>query len=143
RWLYWIAVSRAAVFGPMCADVLHVVFGVPYMGSFILYAVLLAATFITWYRSERTLSIHTIYTRRREVFYWLTVVFTFAMGTAVGDLTANTFHLGDLASAFMFLAALLIPLVAWRPGANPAAPSRIAFGLTRPAPAPFPDYLGL
>ena len=142
-WLYWIAVSMVAVFGTMCADVLHVAFGVPYMGSFILYAVLLAATFITWYRSERTLSIHTIYTRRREVFYWLTVIFTFAMGTAVGDLTATTFHLGYLGSAFMFLAALLIPLVAWKLGANPVATFWIAYVLTRPTGASFADYFGM
>src|SRR5215469_13761086 len=142
-WLYWIAVSMVAVFGTMCADVLHVVFGVPYMGSFILYAVLLAATFITWYRSERTLSIHTVYTRRREVFYWLTVIFTFAMGTAVGDLTAYTFHLGYLASAFMFLGAILIPLAAWRLGANPVATFWIAYVLTRPIGASFADYFGM
>jgi uncharacterized membrane-anchored protein len=142
-WLYWIAVSMVAVFGTMCADVLHVVFGVPYMGSFILYAVLLAATFITWYRSERTLSIHTIYTRRREVFYWLTVIFTFAMGTAVGDLTAHTFHLGYLASAFMFLGAIIIPLVAWKLGANPVATFWIAYVLTRPIGASFADYFGM
>jgi uncharacterized membrane-anchored protein len=89
-WLYWLAVSAVAVFGTMCADVLHKVVGLPYAVSFVLYAVLLAATFTAWYRSEGTLDIHTVNTRRREVFYWLTVIFTFAMGTAVGDLTAMT-----------------------------------------------------
>ena len=142
-WLYWIAVSMVAVFGTMCADVLHVVLGVPYMGSFILFAVLLAATFIAWYQSERTLSIHTIYTRRREVFYWLTVIFTFAMGTAVGDLTATTFHLGYLGSSFMFLGAILIPLAAWKLGANPVATFWIAYVLTRPIGASFADYFGM
>jgi uncharacterized membrane-anchored protein len=141
-WRYWIAVSMVAVFGTQCADVLHVVLGVPYIDSFTLYAVLLAATFITWHRSERTLDIHSISTRRREVFYWLTVIFTFAMGTAVGDLTATTFHLGYLTSALMFLAAIAIPLVAWRLGANPVATFWIAYVLTRPAGASFADYFG-
>jgi uncharacterized membrane-anchored protein len=142
-WLYWLAVSMVAVFGTQCADVLHVVLHLPYTVSFTLYAVLLAATFITWYRSERTLDIHTISTRRREVFYWLTVIFTFAMGTAVGDLTATTFHLGYLASAFMFLGALALPLIAWRLGANPVATFWVAYVLTRPAGASFADYFGM
>jgi uncharacterized membrane-anchored protein len=142
-WRYWIAVSMVAVFGTQCADVLHVVLGVPYIASFTLYAVLLAATFITWYRSERTLDIHTINTSRREVFYWLTVIFTFAMGTAVGDLTATTFHLGYLASALMFLAAIGIPLAAWRLGANPVAAFWVAYVLTRPIGASFADYFGM
>jgi uncharacterized membrane-anchored protein len=142
-WRYWIAVSMVAVFGTMCADVLHVVIGLPYAVSFVLYAVLLAATFTTWYRSEGTLDIHSVNTRRREGFYWLTVVFTFAMGTAVGDLTATTFHLGYLASAFMFLGALCLPLAAWRLGANPVATFWVAYVLTRPAGASFADYFGM
>lgn len=141
-WLYWLAVSMVAVFGTQCADVLHVVIGLPFTASFTLYAVLLAVTFITWYRSERTLDIHTITTRRREVFYWLTVIFTFAMGTAVGDLTATTFKLGFLTSALMFLGALIVPLIAWRLGANPVATFWIAYVLTRPAGASFADYFG-
>ena len=142
-WRYWITVSMVAVFGTMCADVLHVVAGVPYTASFVLYAGLLAATFATWYRSERTLDIHTINTRRREVFYWLTVIFTFAMGTAVGDLTAMTLRLGYLASAFLFLGALCLPLIAWRLGANPVATFWVAYVLTRPAGASFADYFGM
>lgn len=142
-WLYWLAVSAVAVFGTMCADVLHKVVGLPYAVSFVLYAVLLAATFTAWYRSEGTLDIHTVNTRRREVFYWLTVIFTFAMGTAVGDLTAMTFNLGYLASAFMFLGALCLPLIAWRLGASPVATFWIAYVLTRPAGASFADYFGM
>ncbi len=141
-WLYWTAVSMVAVFGTQCADVLHVVLGVPYIASFTLYAVLLAATFITWYRSERTLDIHSISTRRREVFYWLTVIFTFAMGTAVGDLTAMTFSLGYLTSALIFLAAILVPLVAWRLGVNSVATFWVAYVLTRPIGASFADFFG-
>ena len=142
-WLYWLAVSAVAVFGTMCADVLHKVVGLPYAVSFVLYAVLLAVTFTAWYRSERTLDIHSVNTRRREVFYWLTVIFTFAMGTAVGDLTAMTFSLGYLASAFMFLAALCLPLAAWRLGASPVLTFWVAYVLTRPAGASFADYFGM
>jgi uncharacterized membrane-anchored protein len=142
-WLYWTAVSMVAVFGTMCADVLHVVLGLPYTVSFTLYAVLLAATFTTWYRCERTLDIHTISTRRREVFYWLAVIFTFAMGTAVGDLTAITVHLGYLGSALLFLAAICVPLTAWRLGASPVATFWIAYVLTRPIGASLADYFGM
>jgi uncharacterized membrane-anchored protein len=142
-WRYWITVSAVAIFGTMCADVLHVVIGLPFAVSFVLYAVLLAVTFTAWYRSERTLDIHSIRTRRREIFYWLTVIFTFAMGTAVGDLTATTLHLGYLASAFMFLGALLVPLAAWRLGASPVAAFWVAYVLTRPAGASFADYFGM
>jgi uncharacterized membrane-anchored protein len=142
-WRYWTAVSMVAVFGTMCADVLHVVLALPYTVSFTLYAVLLAATFIAWHQSERTLDIHTIYTPRREVFYWLAVIFTFAMGTAVGDLTAITFHLGYLTSALLFLAVICVPLIAWRLGVNPVATFWIAYVLTRPIGASFADYFGM
>jgi len=142
-WLYWTAVSMVAVFGTMCADVLHVVLGIPYTESFTLYAVLLAATFITWYRFERTLDIHTISTRRREVFYWFAVIFTFAMGTAVGDLTAITVRLGYLSSAFLFMGMICAPLIAWRLGVNPVVTFWVAYVLTRPIGASFADYLGM
>jgi uncharacterized membrane-anchored protein len=142
-WLYWTAVSMVAVFGTMCADVLHVVIGLPYTVSFTLYAVLLAATFITWHRVEGTLDIHSVNTPRREVFYWLTVVFTFAMGTAVGDLTAQTIHLGYLSSAFLFIGMICVPIVAWRLGANWVATFWIAYVLTRPIGASFADFFGM
>ena len=93
-WPYWSAVAMVAVFGTMCADVMHIVIGLPYTVSATFYAVCLTVTFVTWYRSERTLDIHSIVTRRREVFYWLAVIFTFAMGTALGDLLAHPrFHM--------------------------------------------------
>jgi uncharacterized membrane-anchored protein len=142
-WLYWTAVSMVAVFGTMCADVLHVVIGLPYTVSFTLYAVLLAATFITWHRVEGTLDIHSVNTPRREVFYWATVIFTFAMGTAVGDLTAITVHLGYLSSAFLFVGMICLPIIAWRLGANWVATFWIAYVLTRPVGASFADYSGM
>jgi hypothetical protein len=82
-------------------------------------------------------------TRRREVFYWLAVIFTFAMGTALGDLFANTFHLGYLASAFVFTALIGVPLIAWRMGVNPVLTFWVADVLTRPIGASFADYFGM
>jgi uncharacterized membrane-anchored protein len=142
-WPYWSAVAMVAVFGTMCADVLHIVIGLPYLVSATFYAVCLAVTFVTWYRSEGTLDIHSIVTRRREVFYWLAVIFTFAMGTALGDLFATTFHLGYLASAFAFTALICLPVVAWRLGVNPVATFWVAYVLTRPIGASFADFFGM
>ena len=93
---YWLAVVMVGIFGTMAADVLHVGFHVPYALSAVLYSIVLAAIFITWQRTEHTLSVHSIDTARREAFYWAAVVSTFALGTAIGDLTAITFKLGYL-----------------------------------------------
>jgi uncharacterized membrane-anchored protein len=142
-WPYWSAVSMVAVFGTMVADAMHVALHIPYKVSASLFAVCLAITFITWYRAEGTLSIHSIVTPRRECFYWATVIFTFAMGTALGDLTAITFHLGYIASAFGFTALICVPLVAWRLGANSVATFWTAYVLTRPIGASFADFFGM
>ena len=101
-WVYWTAVVMVSVFGTMCADVLHVGLGIPYTVSTSFFVVALIAIFIVWYRVEGTLSIHSIHTPRRELFYWLTVVTTFALGTATGDLTATTFKLGYFSSGVIF-----------------------------------------
>src|SRR5450432_3601671 len=82
---YWFAVMMVAVFGTMAADVLHKSFGVPYIGSTIFYAIVLAIVFYLWNKQERTLSIHSIVTVRREMYYWAAVLATFALGTAAGD----------------------------------------------------------
>jgi uncharacterized membrane-anchored protein len=141
-WPYWSAVSMVAVFGTMCADVMHIVIGLPYTVSATFYAICLIVTFVAWYRSEGTLDIHSIVTRRREVFYWLAVIFTFAMGTALGDLFASTFHLGYLTSAFVFIALILVPLIAWRLGVNPVLTFWVAYIITRPIGASFADFFG-
>ena len=142
-WTYWLAVVMVGVFGTMAADVLHVGFGVPYIASSILYAVVLAAVFIAWDRTERTLSIHSIDTPRREVFYWLAVVATFAMGTALGDLTAITFHLGYLTSAFLFAGIIAIPALGfWLLRWNAVFSFWFAYVATRPLGASFADWLG-
>ncbi len=142
-WTYWLAVVMVGVFGTMAADVLHVGFGVPYIASSILYAVVLAAVFIAWDRTERTLSIHTINTPRREVFYWLAVVATFAMGTALGDLTAVTFHLGYFASGILFAGIIAIPALGFRLlHWNAVFSFWFAYVATRPLGASFADWLG-
>ncbi len=142
-WAYWLAVVMVSVFGTMAADVLHVGLGIPYAVSSTVFAVGLAAVFLVWYRVEGTLSIHSIRTRRRESFYWLTVLTTFALGTATGDLTATTLHLGYLASGVLFAVAIAVPLVAWRLGANPILTFWVAYVLTRPLGASFADWMGV
>jgi uncharacterized membrane-anchored protein len=143
-WIYWFAVVMVSVFGTMAADVLHVGLGVPYAVSTAFYALVLAAIFFTWYACERTLSIDSIRTGRRELFYWATVLATFALGTAAGDLTAVTFHLGYLASGVLFGVVILIPAIArWRFGVNPVFAFWFAYILTRPLGASFADWLGV
>ncbi len=142
-WTYWLAVVGVGVFGTMAADVLHVGFGVPYIASSVLYAIALAAVFGGWYRTEKTLSIHSVDTPRRELFYWAAVVATFAMGTAVGDLTATTFGLGYLASGLLFAAVIAIPAIGyWRLRWNAVFCFWFAYVATRPLGASFADWLG-
>lgn len=142
-WTYWLTVVMVGIFGTMAADVLHVGLGVPYGVSTVFYAVVLAAVFVTWQRVEGTLSIHSIDTARRELFYWAAVVATFAMGTALGDLCAYTLKLGYPSSAVLF--ALLIVL----PAAGFAVLRRhavlffwSAYVITRPLGASVADWLG-
>ncbi len=142
-WPYWTAVSMVAVFGTMAADVMHVVLGLTYLVAAVCYAVCLIVTFAVWHLAEGTLDIHSIVTRRREVFYWLAVIFTFAMGTALGDLFANTFHLGYFASALVFTGLICLPLAAWRLGASPVLTFWVGYVLTRPIGASFADYFGM
>jgi uncharacterized membrane-anchored protein len=142
-WTYWLAVVGVGVFGTMAADVLHVRFGLPYAASSVLYAGLLAAVFVTWQRTERTLSFHTIDTPRREAFYWAAVVATFAMGTALGDLSAITFGLGYFASGLLFAAAIAIPAIGYaRLGWNGIFCFWFAYVATRPLGASFADWMG-
>ncbi len=140
---YWFAVVMVGVFGTMAADVLHVGFHVPYAASSVLYAVVLAAVFVLWQRTERTLSFHSIDTSRREAFYWAAVVATFAMGTALGDLTAVTFHVGYLGSLVLFAVLISVPAVGYRFLAwNAVLSFWTAYVLTRPLGASFADWIG-
>ena len=141
-WIYWLAVAMVAVFGTQAADVLHIKFHVPYAASTVFYAVVLAVIFSVWYRVEGTLSIHSIRTPRRELFYWATVLATFALGTATGDLTARTLNLGYLASGIWFSVAFAAVAVAhWKFGLNSILAFWICYVLTRPVGASFADYV--
>jgi uncharacterized membrane-anchored protein len=143
-WTYWTAVAMVGVFGTMAADVLHVGFGVPYIASTIFYAVVLAVVFRTWYVTEGTLSIHSIRTPRREMFYWAAVLATFALGTAAGDLTAVTFGLGYFASGLLFAAVIAVPALGyWRFGMNSILAFWFAYVVTRPLGASFADWLAV
>ena len=142
-WAYWFAVVMVGVFGTMAADVLHVGFGVPYAASSTLYGIALVAVFVAWGRTERTLSIHSIDTPRREVFYWLAVVATFAMGTALGDLTSITLDLGYGLSIVLFAVIILIPVAGWNLLRwNSIFSFWFAYVVTRPLGASVADFLG-
>ncbi len=141
-WTYWLAVVMVGVFGTMAADVLHVGFGVPYAVSSTLYGFVLAAVFVTWQQTEKTLSIHSIDTARREAFYWAAVVATFALGTAVGDMTATTFHLGYLDSGLLFTCLITVPAIGyWRFHWNPVLAFWFAYVVTRPLGASYADWM--
>jgi uncharacterized membrane-anchored protein len=141
---YWFAVVMVSVFGTMAADVLHVGLGVPYIVSTVGFAIALTAILSLWYVTERTLSIHTVTAGRRELFYWATVLATFALGTAAGDLTAVTFGWGYLLSGFIFAAAIAVPAIAFRAGKMGAvAAFWTAYVITRPLGASFADWMGV
>jgi uncharacterized membrane-anchored protein len=143
-WTYWSVVVMVAVFGTSAADALHVVAGVPYVASTAFYAVVLTAIFLAWYRTEGTLSIHSIYTRRRELFYWATVLATFALGTAAGDMTATSLHIGFFGSIWLFAALIAIPAIGYRWFAmNEVLAFWIAYVLTRPLGASVADWLAV
>lgn len=140
---YWLSVAMVGVFGTMAADVLHVGLGVPYIGGSLLYGFALTVVFLAWWRVEGTLSVHSIDTSRRELFYWAAVVSTFALGTAVGDLTAITFKLGYAWSIVIFAALILVPGIGYRWFHwNGIAAFWVAYVLTRPLGASVADYLG-
>ena len=153
-WVYWFAVTMVAVFGTMAADVTHVVLGVPYLYSSGFFALALVVIFVLWWKVEGTLSIHSISTPSREVFYWLTVVVTFALGTAMGDMTAITLHLGYLSSAILFTALIafigaaryavgtIASLERQRVPRNAVFAFWAAYVLTRPLGASFADWTG-
>ena len=142
-WTYWLGVVMVGVFGTMAADVLHVRFGVPYAMSSLLYGAVLLGVFVSWQKTEKTMSIHTVDTPRRELFYWASVVATFATGTAVGDLTAVTFHLGYFSSGLLFAGVIAVPAIGYRWFHwNPIFSFWFAYVVTRPLGASFADWMG-
>ena len=142
-WAYWLAVVMVGIFGTMAADVVHVVLGVPYLWSSVGYAAVLAAVFAAWWRVEGTLSVHAVTTWRRELFYWAAVAATFATGTAVGDMTAMTLHLGYAGSIVAFAVAICVPAAGYRwLRWNPVVSFWVAYVLTRPLGASVADWTG-
>ena len=141
---YWFTVVMVSVFGTMCADVAHVGFAIAYSISTTILALALALIFFLWHRVEGTLSIHSITTTRRELFYWAAVTTTFALGTATGDLTAVTLHQGYFSSGVIFTALFVLPGLAY-PVAhlNAVVAFWVSYVLTRPLGASYADWLGV
>ena len=142
-WIYWFTVTMVALFGTMAADVIHIVLKVPYAISTGFFAVVLAIIFVVWYKVENTLSIHSILTPRREIFYWIAVIATFALGTAAGDWTAITLKLGFLTSGVLFAVLFALPAIAyWKLRLNGIIAFWFAYIMTRPFGASFADLFG-
>ena len=140
--IYWLAVVLISVVGTLITDNLTDNFGVSLETTTTIFAVALLATFIAWYASEKTLSIHTITTTKREAFYWLTILFTFALGTAAGDLIAEGLNLGYAVSAILFAAAIAVVAGSHKLARlNAVFAFWVAYILTRPLGASLGDYL--
>ncbi len=141
-WTYWLAVVLISVVGTLVTDNLVDNLGVSLVTTTWVFTLALGLTFLAWYLSERTLSIHTVVTFRREAFYWLAILFTFALGTAAGDLVAEQVGLGYMATGILFgmiIAALALGYVLL--GLDPILGFWLAYIFTRPLGASFGDYL--
>jgi uncharacterized membrane-anchored protein len=151
--LYWLAVVLISVFGTLITDNLIDNFGISLQTTTIVFSIILAAVFAVWFAAEKTLSMHTIYTSRREAFYWLAILFTFALGTAAGDLSAEAFHLGYALSVGIFAGLIALITAIYFAckamlGANRKGMASygvlafwLAYILTRPLGASMGDYL--
>ena len=140
--IYWLGIVLISVVGTQITDNLTDNQGVSLVTTTIVFSVVLACVFLAWYISERTLSIHTIMTTRREAFYWLTVLFTFALGTAAGDLTAERLALGYFLSALLFAGIIgLVTFAHFRLGLGAVTAFWLAYILTRPLGASLGDFL--
>ena len=140
--IYWLVVVLVSVVGTLLTDNLTDGHHVPLWISTTVFSLLLATVFGIWYARERTLSIHSIITTPREAFYWLTVLVTFALGTAVGDWTLELTGWGPGPSVLLPLGLIIATAIAWRRGLNPVLSFWIAFILTRPLGANIGDFLG-
>ncbi len=139
---YWLAVVLISIVGTLVTDNLVDNFGVPLFVTTIIFAIALAATFLAWFGAERTLSIHAIFTNRREAFYWLAILFTFALGTAAGDLVAEKFALGYLATGVLFgMIIVSLSIGYFRLGLDPILGFWLVYILTRPLGASFGDLM--
>jgi uncharacterized membrane-anchored protein len=142
--IYWFAIAMISVVGTMLSDGSRIALGISFLESTVSFVIALIVVFSLWYRRERTLSIHSIYTRRRELFYWAAVVATFALGTSAGDWTAVSLNLGFLGSGLMFIAVILVPFFAHRYlGLNAVLAFWMAYITTRPLGASFADWMAV
>jgi uncharacterized membrane-anchored protein len=140
--IYWLAVVLISIVGTLITDNLTDNLGISLVTTTIVFSIVLAVVFTAWWASERTLSIHTIYTTRREAFYWLAVLFTFALGTAAGDLAAERINLGFALSGLTFAGMIAAAAVGhFRLRVNAVLAFWIAYILTRPLGASLGDYL--
>ncbi len=139
--IYWFTVALVSVFGTLVTDNLTDKLGVPLEASTIVFSVLLALTFLAWYLKEKTLSVHSILTTRRESFYWLTILFTFALGTASGDLMAEGLGLGYLVTGIIVASLIAIFSISWRLGINSILAFWLIYIMTRPLGASIGDLL--
>jgi uncharacterized membrane-anchored protein len=140
-WRYWLTVVLISVVGTQITDALTDGLDVSLYLSTSVFAVALAVTFAVWYAFERTLSIHTIVTMRRELFYWTAILFTFALGTAAGDLATEALQLGFRVGVFVFGGLIALVALSYYRGANPILTFWIAYVLTRPLGASLGDLL--
>lgn len=139
--VYWLTVALISVFGTLVTDNLTDKLGVPLEVSTIVFSILLALTFLVWYLKEKTLSIHSILTKRREVFYWLTILFTFALGTAAGDLMAEGLGLGYLVTGIIIAVVIVIVALARKLKLNSVLAFWLVYIMTRPLGASIGDLL--
>ena len=139
--IYWVTVVFISMFGTLLTDILTDSLGVPLETSTIVFSVLLLLSFALWYAKEKTLSIHSIYTKRREFFYWLTVLFTFALGTAAGDLMAESLHLGNLVTGIIVAVIIVLIIIARQLKHNAVLSFWIIYIMTRPLRASILDLL--
>ena len=140
-WIYWLTVVLVSVVGTQITDFLTDKLEISLYVSTAIFAVLLALTFAVWYSVERTLSIHTIVTTRRELFYWAAILFTFALGTAAGDLATEALSLGFNVGVLAFGALIGLIAAAYYLGANEVLTFWLAYILTRPLGASLGDLL--
>ncbi|TAW47887.1 hypothetical protein ELI15_38015 [Rhizobium ruizarguesonis] len=139
---YWLSVVLISIVGTLTTDNLVDNFNVPLLDTTIAFSIALALTFLLWFQTERTLSIHSIFTNRREAFYWLAILFTFALGTAAGDLVAEKFALGYLATGILFAMIIISLSVGYFfLGLNPILGFWLVYILTRPLGASFGDLM--
>lgn len=139
--LYWLTVALISVFGTLVTDNLTDKLGVPLEVSTIVFSILLGLTFLVWYLKEKTLSIHSILTVRREVFYWLTILFTFALGTAAGDLMAEGLGLGYLVTGIIIAVIIVLVAIARKLRLNSVLAFWLVYIMTRPLGASIGDLL--